>query len=232
MIVTARSPRTVVEIARDAGLDGIAICANGATVFDLDRGAITEHVALANEVGREVAGALRAEVPSVVFGWELELRFGSEPAYEAQRASTWWPRPEGSFPPCEVRAWELPFTKLLGRVEAPMLPRLFEVACEAAGERASVTLTGDAFVEVMAPGVSKQAALSRIAARLGVSREDVVAFGDQLADVGMIEWAGHGVAMANGTPEVIAAADEVTSANDEDGVAATLERLLSEAGRP
>jgi hydroxymethylpyrimidine pyrophosphatase-like HAD family hydrolase len=43
------------------------------------------------------------------------------------------------------------------------------------------------------------------------------------------------VAVANAHPAVLAAADEVTAANDEDGVAAYLERLparLSSAAEP
>ena len=43
-------------------------------------------------------------------------------------------------------------------------------------------------------------------------------------DVAMLRWAGHGVAMANGHPDVLAAADEVTATNLEDGVAMVLER--------
>ena len=36
-------------------------------------------------------------------------------------------------------------------------------------------------------------------------------------DVPMLEWAGRGVAVANAHPDVLAAADEVTASNDEDG---------------
>jgi len=232
VIVTARSPRSVVEIARRAGLGGAAICANGATLFDLDRGVIVDHVPLDNAIGRELATGLRAEVPSVVFGWELELRFGSEPAYEALRTEAWWPRPEGSFAPCELDVWELPFTKLLARAERDVLEEAFTVAVRLAAGRASVTLTGQAFVELMGPGVSKQAALARLAGERGVPQREVVAFGDHLTDAGMLAWAGHGVAMANGAAQTLAAADEVAPTNDEDGVAVILERLLNEAGRP
>jgi hydroxymethylpyrimidine pyrophosphatase-like HAD family hydrolase len=47
-------------------------------------------------------------------------------------------------------------------------------------------------------------------------------------DVAMMEWAGLGVAVANGHPAALAAADEVTLSNREDGVAIVLERLLDE----
>jgi hypothetical protein len=41
-----------------------------------------------------------------------------------------------------------------------------------------------------------------------------------------LAWAGHGVAVANAAPAALAAADEVTASNEEDGVALVLERLL------
>jgi hydroxymethylpyrimidine pyrophosphatase-like HAD family hydrolase len=90
-----------------------------------------------------------------------------------------------------------------------------------------VTLTGDAFVEVMAAGVAKEAALASLAAERGIAPGEVVAFGDQLTDAGMLAWAGLGVAVANAHPSALQAADEVTASNDEDGVALVLERLAS-----
>ena len=56
-----------------------------------------------------------------------------------------------------------------------------------------------------------------------------VAFGDQLTDSGMLRWAGLGVAVANAHEAALAAADEVTASNDEDGVALVLERLTEAA---
>jgi hypothetical protein len=46
-------------------------------------------------------------------------------------------------------------------------------------------------------------------------------------DMSMLTWAGRSFAMANGHPDVIAAADEVAPPNEEDGVATVLERLLA-----
>ena len=62
------------------------MCANGAIVYDLDGGRIVRHTPLAVTAHRLVVG-LRRRCPAIVFGWEHELRFGSEPAYEALRAA-------------------------------------------------------------------------------------------------------------------------------------------------
>jgi hydroxymethylpyrimidine pyrophosphatase-like HAD family hydrolase len=62
--------------------------------------------------------------------------------------------------------------------------------------------------------------------RLSVDASEVLAFGDALNDLEMLQWAGHGVAMGNAIDVVRDAADEVTAANADDGVAAVIERML------
>jgi hydroxymethylpyrimidine pyrophosphatase-like HAD family hydrolase len=227
VLATARSPRGTIPIAEELGADGHAICANGATVFDLDTGTIVRHRPLAAETAHSLVRELREMVPGIVFGWELELRFGSEPAYEALREPRWWPRPKDAYPPCDPLDWTQPMTKLIGRVPGADLHDVLAVTRMVTGRDAVATLAGEAFVELLAAGVGKEEALAAIAAERGIAREEVVAFGDHLADVGMLAWAGHGVAVANARPEVLEVADEVTRTNDEDGVALVLERLFA-----
>ena len=229
VVVTARSPRSVRVIAADLDLAGIAICANGATIYDLDKDEIVRHQPLPPDVAHRVVRGLRTCVPGIAFAWEHELRFGSEPAYEAQRDPAGWTRPEDSYPPCDVLSWSEPMSKLLARIPGTDLHEVLEEARRLCGEDAEVTLTGETFVEVMTRGVTKQAALAELANERGVSAAEVVAFGDQLADAEMLRWAGLGVAVRNATPFALEAADEVTASNDEDGVALVLERLLNGA---
>jgi Cof subfamily protein (haloacid dehalogenase superfamily) len=84
----------------------------------------------------------------------------------------------------------------------------------------------DRFCEVAHPDCGKGRALAQIAAKLGIARSEVVAIGDNPNDVDMVQWAGLGIAMANGTGEVIAAADWVTGNIGEDGVAQAIERFF------
>ena len=79
-------------------------------------------------------------------------------------------------------------------------------------------------VEISARGVSKASTLAQLCADLDVPSESVVAFGDMPNDVPMLAWAGLGVAMGNAHPDAVAAANEVTAPNTEDGVARVLER--------
>lgn len=88
----------------------------------------------------------------------------------------------------------------------------------------AVTSTTWNNLELNIASANKGVALARLAAHLGLSSANCIAFGDGRNDLTMIEAAGVGVAMANAHPDVRAAADDVTLSNDEDGVAAALVR--------
>ena len=83
-------------------------------------------------------------------------------------------------------------------------------------------------VEINHADANKGTALLALAQALGLDRAQTMAFGDGINDLSMIEAAGVGVAMANAAPEVIQAADRVTSDNDSDGVAEVIEVLLGD----
>src|SRR2546423_2267895 len=72
------------------------------------------------------------------------------------------------------------------------------------GDVARVTRSLDWFVEVVNPQVSKARALALVADRLGISRADVCAIGDNLNDEDMGRWPGFGVALGN-APEALKA---------------------------
>ena len=81
-------------------------------------------------------------------------------------------------------------------------------------------------IEVNAANATKGAALAFLAEHLGIKPEETLAFGDGTNDISMLRQAGTGVAMGNAAPEVLAAADQTTGTNDEDGIAAFLEAYL------
>ena len=82
-------------------------------------------------------------------------------------------------------------------------------------------------IELNSVDANKGKAMLALAASLGIAREEILAFGDGSNDISMIRAAGLGVAMANSTPDVKAAADEVTLSNNEAGVAQVIRRILS-----
>lgn len=81
-------------------------------------------------------------------------------------------------------------------------------------------------VEVNGAGVHKGAALTVLGERLGISPEEMLAFGDGSNDITMLQMAGTGIAVANAQPEVREAADGIAGSNDEDGVARYIERHI------
>lgn len=83
-------------------------------------------------------------------------------------------------------------------------------------------------LEITRRGVTKASGLRWLGERLGISMQEMIAFGDSGNDVTMIREAGIGVAMANAEEEVLAAADFVTKSNEEDGIVYALGKYLPE----
>ncbi len=96
------------------------------------------------------------------------------------------------------------------------------------GDQARVLSSSPRIIEVILPGISKADAMARVAAFIGVSREETLAIGDGDNDVEMLEWAACGIAMSNGTESAKAAADWIAPSVEEDGVAVALRRFVLE----
>lgn len=94
----------------------------------------------------------------------------------------------------------------------------------------SATTSGVGYLEVRPPGVTKAAALERIAERLALASEQVLTVGDNDNDVEMLRWAGIGVAVGNASDAALGAAKFVTSRSATAGVIETL-RLVTQARR-
>ncbi|MGC8779897.1 MAG: Cof-type HAD-IIB family hydrolase [Anaerolineae bacterium] len=94
------------------------------------------------------------------------------------------------------------------------------------GDRLTVMRSHPLFVEVTSPNASKGKALAFLADWYGIPQAETIAVGDSGNDLSMIEWAGLGVAVANATPEVRAAADWIAPPVTEDGVAAVIEQFV------
>ncbi len=221
VLVTARPPRILRLLAREAGVTGLAICCNGAIVYDLSTEAIVAHTPLASAVAQRLVAALRVAVPDVCFAVERGVRAGHDPRYAALCPIA------DDHPSLIADALTLcaeDATKLLVHHPVMPLPDLLRITRAIAGDAAVVTHSSTLFVEVSAAGVTKATALERMCAQLGVDAARVVACGDMPNDLPMLHWAWHSVAVANAHPDVLAAVAEVALSNDEDGVARVLER--------
>lgn len=90
-----------------------------------------------------------------------------------------------------------------------------------------ILMDRDGYAHVQNRGVSKHRALGLCLERQGLEWSEVMAFGDDHTDAGMLKEAGCGVAMENAVPAAREAADRLTATNDQDGVALVLEGLLA-----
>ncbi|MBQ8953593.1 MAG: HAD-IIB family hydrolase, partial [Clostridia bacterium] len=94
--------------------------------------------------------------------------------------------------------------------------------------RVKVATSNPKFIEFVSPKAGKAVALERLSQLLSIPKAEIIAFGDGLNDLDMLEWAGTSYAMENGAPEVKARADFIAPSNAEDGVAQVVERLIRE----
>lgn len=93
-------------------------------------------------------------------------------------------------------------------------------------DRLSVYRSSGFFLECVPPGIEKSNSLDKLISSIGIDRSEVIAVGDGYNDIGLIRYAGLGVAMANASIEVQEAADYITWSNQEDGVAHVVEKFI------
>jgi 5-amino-6-(5-phospho-D-ribitylamino)uracil phosphatase len=89
-----------------------------------------------------------------------------------------------------------------------------------------ITNSSPTNIEINALGINKATALKLVCDQLGISLNEVMAVGDSLNDIAMIEEAGLGVAMGNAQDAVKRRADWITATNLNDGVAAAIQRWV------
>ena len=85
-----------------------------------------------------------------------------------------------------------------------------------------------ALIDVLHPLASKGTGVAAAAAEAGITREEVMAVGDNFNDLEMLEFAGTGVLMGNADARLLTEKSDlhVTATNDEDGVAQAIERFI------
>lgn len=118
------------------------------------------------------------------------------------------------------------FNKFVVGTEADHLQSQKVLIEESLLTRYHLTFSYPWLMEISNHGVHKGQALKDLTEKLGLKASEVMAIGDQLNDLTMIQYAGVGVAMANGDPRVKEAADIITATNDEDGVAMVIRDYL------
>jgi Cof subfamily protein (haloacid dehalogenase superfamily) len=225
VLATGRPPRWMLGVRDQLGA-GTAICCNGAVLLDLGEFTVLDEHPLTTDVLQTITAELRRRQPGTWFAVEYGDQFRHEPIYK--------PRWDVDAPGvAEATLEEMvarPVAKLLARHEELSRETFVELVADVVGDTATVTnSSADALAEISARGITKATGLATVAAERGLGPADVVYFGDMPNDVAAFDWVreggGRAVAMGNAHPDVLAAATDVTDANDADGVAVFLASL-------
>ncbi len=220
VVVTARPPRFV----QDLGLTGTAICSNGAMIYDLANEEVTHAQTVPFDVVRKVCEALAEVIPNVGMAVETGLEVLCEPAFR------------GFGPNNPHRTLELldhvfdeahQVVQMLAWAPDAESDHMMEIAREAVGQHVTVTHSGGlGLLEISPPGISKAVTLETLCNARGITKEEVIAFGDMPNDLSVLGWARTAYAMGNAHPLVKQACGNHAPPNTEDGVAQVLEGLF------
>jgi Cof subfamily protein (haloacid dehalogenase superfamily) len=228
VLATGRPPCWVQPVVDELGFAPMAVCTNGAVIYD----PATDRVVSAWTLSVELLGELAEIATRVIPGAGLAVervggsvhnmatpQFVTSPGYEHPRLN-----PDNA----ELSIEDLlsaPAVKLLVRKVGGQSADMAAELARHTGLAGDITYaTNNGLIEIVPLGISKATGIAEITRQQGIADAGVVAFGDMPNDVPMLLRAGHGVAMGNAHPDVLAAADEVTTSNTEDGVARVLER--------
>lgn len=231
VLATGRPPRWIKPVVEALGFAPMAVCANGAVIYDPEHDKVLSARTLSVDTLAALADIARRVIPDAGLAVErigerahdsATPQFISSPGYEHA-----WLNPDNT----EVSYDDLlsaPAIKLLIRKAGARSADMAAALAGHIGDEADLTYsTNNGLLEILPRGISKASGLREVAEPLGIDESEVVAFGDMPNDVPMLLQAGLGVAMGNAHPDALAAADEVTAPNSEDGVARVLERWWS-----
>ena len=123
---------------------------------------------------------------------------------------------------------DFPLTKILVSGEPDYLKSIGEELGKPFKDRAKCGFTAPVFYEYNAYGVDKAKAIASAFEKLGIKPEEMMAFGDQVNDIGMLEYVKYGIAMGNAVDACKASAFDVTDDNNHDGIAKAVLKYIPE----
>ena len=228
VICTGRMLQSAKRVVARLGLtDGPVICYQGALVADLGSGEWLRHVPMDGEAAAEVVRHVRAMGRQLNAYIDDEL-FVEQVTDEARRYAEHVEVGIDTVDDLEAEVLRRPPTKLVLVTSPADVDEILPGLQERWRGRLYVTRSQPDYIEFADGSVSKSGALAWLCDRLGVEREAVVALGDGMNDVDMLEWAGLGVAVAEAAEPVRAAADLVVPRAD---IPALLRGLAERASR-
>jgi HAD superfamily hydrolase (TIGR01484 family) len=225
VLATGRSLHSTLRVAERLGIShGWAVCSNGSVTvrFDPDLPRGWELIECVTFDASRAIRAIRRRLP--------DARLAIEDLGRGFLVTAPFPSGELDGEVRVVDAAELaatPATRVVLRDTEADLDQLAQIVEETRLPDATYAIGWTGWVDLNPPGVSKASALEVVRQQLAIDPDSTVAVGDGGNDITMLRWAARGVAMGGSRPEVVAAADEVTSTLEEDGLAKVIDSVLS-----
>ncbi|MGW1595215.1 Cof-type HAD-IIB family hydrolase [Streptomyces sp. NPDC002343] len=229
LVVTGRPASACKQYLAELGYQGLAVCGQGAQLYDAGADRLLSSASLDLDLAREVVERVEAALGPLELGVVTappESRFKVTPRFGERVRHGWDVTTDRAL------LWTDPIDKLVLHHTSVPEDEVEAVARTLCGDRVTVVHSVRGMVEVLPAGTTKAAGVERAAKLLGCDAAETVAFGDMPNDIPLLAWAGHGVAVANAHPALRAMADEIAPGNDEDGVAVVLERLFGTPEEP
>ncbi|GAC1499115.1 MAG: Cof-type HAD-IIB family hydrolase [Vulcanimicrobiaceae bacterium] len=221
VLVTGRGVDTPIRISRELHLNLPVICCHGALTKDFGAKKTLGHIPVPLQYAKPMIEYAETHNLSIaVYVEEMFYRLEGSQVFMADMQGPAW-KEVRSFG--ELLTSAPTFIRFLGQPSVDAMRREFgDLPLHFKYE------TWLDFIEcaVTSRDAGKQQALARLCADFQIPAQNVLAVGDSRNDVPMLRWAGIGVAMGNALPEVREAVRYVTATNDQDGVAAAIDRFL------
>jgi hypothetical protein len=226
-IISARPRSGLMPIADALGLDVPMGAFNGGTVFKRDGTILFEQRLGVDVVAEVLALAEGAAVDTWVFADDRWYATdGHGPHTRSERVtSNQEPTVRGTFANFEHAIDKITF---VSDDEALLRDLTAKAKARIADDRATIVQSQAYYLDVTPPAGNKGDGIAKLADAFGVALTDTIAIGDQANDLAMFARAGRSIAMGQGPQHVRDAADEVTLANDRDGVAHAVDTMILE----
>ncbi len=231
IIASGRPPHGIAHVAKALGMDrngGYVSAFNGGKIIEFQTGEVKYQATVPEELRDEIIRYAHTIPESTI------LLHGDGVIYTEDDTNE-YARFESDIVRMPLKKVEdlhevidYPANKYLITGNPELMPEYSKKMAKHFEGRLNIMQSAPFFIEVIPPGVDKAESLAKLIAMLGIKREELVACGDGENDLGMIRYAGLGVAMENGEDCVKEAADFVTTSCENDGVANVIEKFMED----
>ncbi len=229
-LISGREPASMVGFAGELGLKGMISCMNGCIVCSADGETIHyDHWMKPEDVAEVIRLCHENRVTPAVFSFnDIYVKTKEDPFSKLIDDYVSHPALEvGELIPYLERTGLISKVNKIGvSEEHEVLVPFRDRVLEHFGDKMNCLFSLPFNVEIFGAGVNKGSALAYIAEQYGIRREETIAVGDGENDIGMLQFAGLGIAMGNAMDTLKVHADYIADTNTHHGVAQVIEKFL------